>query len=64
MTRVGLEGRTELIADAGHGWYGPDMKRTMDQTFDFFEMLYCNVAAANCEGIILPRGCNRKQKCQ
>jgi hypothetical protein len=37
MARVGLEGRTELIADAGHGWYGPAMKRTMEQTYDFFE---------------------------
>jgi acetyl esterase/lipase len=38
MARVGLEGRTELIADAGHGWYGQEMKRTMEQTYDFFEM--------------------------
>ena len=38
MARVGLEGRTELIADAGHGWYGQEMKRTMEQTHDFFEM--------------------------
>ena len=27
----------ELIPDAGHGWYGQEMKRTMEQTFDFFE---------------------------
>ena len=37
MTRIGLEGRTELIADAGHGWYGQEMKRTMEQSFEFFE---------------------------
>ncbi|WP_435009181.1 alpha/beta hydrolase fold domain-containing protein [Tundrisphaera lichenicola] len=37
MTRAGLEGRTELITDAGHGWYGPEMKKTMEETYAFFE---------------------------
>jgi acetyl esterase/lipase len=38
MTRVGLAGRTELLIGAGHGWFGPEMKRTMEQTYAFFEV--------------------------
>ena len=37
MTRVGLPGRAELLIGAGHGWFGPEMKRTMAETYDFFE---------------------------
>ena len=37
MTRVGLPGRVELIVGAGHGWTGPEMRRTMDETYSFFE---------------------------
>ncbi len=37
MTRVGLAGRTELLVGAGHGWFGDQMKRTMADTYTFFE---------------------------
>ncbi len=37
MTRVGLPGRAELLIGAGHGWFGAEMKRTMAETYDFFE---------------------------
>ncbi len=37
MTKVGLPGRTELLVGAGHGWFGPELKRTMANTYDFFE---------------------------
>jgi acetyl esterase/lipase len=37
MTRVGLPGRVELLVGAGHGWTGPEMRRTMSGTYDFFE---------------------------
>ena len=37
MTRIGLPGRIELIVGAGHGWTGPEMKRTMSDTYEFFE---------------------------
>ena len=37
MSRVGVSGRVELLIGAGHGWTGPEMSRTMDETYDFFE---------------------------
>ena len=37
MNRVGLQGRTELLIGTGHGWVGPEMKRTMNATYEFFE---------------------------
>ena len=37
MSRVGIHGRTELIVGAGHGWVGPEMKRTMSDTYEFFD---------------------------
>jgi acetyl esterase/lipase len=37
MTKVGLPGRVELIVGAGHGWTGPEMKRTMNDTYEFFD---------------------------
>lgn len=37
MTRVGIAGRTELLIGAGHGWIGPELKRTMDETYAFFD---------------------------
>jgi acetyl esterase/lipase len=37
MTRVGLPGRVEILIGAGHGWSGPEMKRTMDATYAFFD---------------------------
>jgi acetyl esterase/lipase len=37
MSRVGLPGRLELLVGEGHGWTGREMKRTMNDTYDFFE---------------------------
>ena len=37
MSRIGLPGRIELLVGAGHGWTGPEMRRTMDDTYEFFE---------------------------
>jgi hypothetical protein len=37
MTRIGLPGRVELLIGAGHGWTGPEMRRTMDDTYEFFD---------------------------
>ena len=37
MTAAGVPGRVELLIGAGHGWGGDDLKRTMDETFDFFD---------------------------
>ena len=37
MTRVGLPGRIELLIGAGHGWTGPEMRRTMADTYEFFD---------------------------
>ena len=37
MSRAGVAGRTELLIGAGHGWVGPEMKRTMSNTYDFFD---------------------------
>lgn len=37
MTRVGIPGRVELIIGAGHGWTGPEMRRTMNNTYAFFD---------------------------
>jgi dipeptidyl aminopeptidase/acylaminoacyl peptidase len=37
MTKVGIHGRTELIIGAGHGWTGKELRRTMAETYDFFD---------------------------
>jgi len=37
MARAGVAGRTELLVGAGHGWFGAEMKRTMDETYAFFD---------------------------
>jgi acetyl esterase/lipase len=37
MTRVGLSGRTELIIGAGHGWTGKELRRTMAESYEFFD---------------------------
>ena len=37
MTAAGVPGRVELLVGAGHGWGGDDMKRTMIETFAFFD---------------------------
>jgi acetyl esterase/lipase len=37
MTRYNIPGRVELLVNAGHGWGDPDLKRTIDSTFAFFD---------------------------
>ena len=37
MTASGVPGRVELLLGANHGWGGDDLKRTMDETFAFFD---------------------------
>ena len=37
MTAAGVPGRVELLVGAGHGWGGDDLKRTMTETFAFFD---------------------------
>lgn len=37
LTNVGVAGRLELIAGAGHGWQGDDLNRTIQETYDFFD---------------------------
>jgi acetyl esterase/lipase len=37
MSKVGLPGRVELLIGAGHGWTGPEMRRTMNDTYEFFD---------------------------
>ena len=37
MTAAGVPGRVELLIGAGHGWGGDDLKRTMQETFEFFD---------------------------
>jgi acetyl esterase/lipase len=37
MTRYNIPGRVELLVGASHGWGDPDLKRTVDETFAFFD---------------------------
>ena len=37
MTASGVAGRVDLLIGAGHGWRGDDLKRTMDETYAFFD---------------------------
>ena len=37
LTAAGVPGRVELLVGAGHGWGGDDLKRTMDETYEFFD---------------------------
>jgi acetyl esterase/lipase len=37
MTAAGVPGRVDLLVGAGHGWGGDDLKRTMAETFAFFD---------------------------
>lgn len=36
LTKAGIPGRVELILGANHGWFGPEMARTLDGTMAFF----------------------------
>jgi acetyl esterase/lipase len=37
MAKAGVGGRTELMLGAGHGWGNPEMHRTLNETFAFFD---------------------------
>lgn len=37
MTRAGVPGRLEILVGAGHGWGNPDLLRTAQASFAFFE---------------------------
>jgi acetyl esterase/lipase len=37
MNAKGVAGRVELIVGAQHGWAGPELERTVDETFRFFD---------------------------
>jgi acetyl esterase/lipase len=37
QTTAGVPGRVEFLIGAGHGWGGEDLKRTMTETFEFFD---------------------------
>jgi acetyl esterase/lipase len=36
MSSAGVPGRVELLIGAQHGWDGPELRRTIDETFVFF----------------------------
>ncbi|MDB5295874.1 MAG: Alpha/beta hydrolase fold-3 domain protein [Phycisphaerales bacterium] len=36
LAKNGVDGRIELLLGEGHGWQGPELKRTADATFAFF----------------------------
>ncbi|MFO0904365.1 MAG: alpha/beta hydrolase [Pirellulales bacterium] len=37
MTRAGVPGRVEIMLNAAHGWAGPELDHTMEQSFRFFD---------------------------
>ena len=37
MSAAGVSGRVELLVGAQHGWAGPEMERTISETFSFLE---------------------------
>lgn len=37
LTNAGVAGRVELLIGAGHGWQGEEQKRTIDETYAFFD---------------------------
>jgi acetyl esterase/lipase len=37
MTKAGVEGRVELLIGLGHGWVGPELRRTAEAAFTFFD---------------------------
>jgi len=38
MTAAGVPGRADLIAGAGHGWGNPELTRTLEATYAFFDL--------------------------
>src|SRR5260370_809197 len=37
LTAAGVANRVDLIEGAGHGWTGDELKRTLEETFAFFD---------------------------
>ncbi|MGD9724035.1 MAG: alpha/beta hydrolase fold domain-containing protein [Pirellulales bacterium] len=37
LTEAGIPGRVELLVGAEHGWNGPELERTLDASFRFFD---------------------------
>jgi acetyl esterase/lipase len=46
MTNAGVPGRVELLLGAGHGWGGTDLKRTAQETQEFFDQYLKNAKPA------------------
>jgi acetyl esterase/lipase len=46
MNSAGVPGRVELLVGAQHGWAGTELKRTVDETFRFFDQ-YLKPAASS-----------------
>jgi acetyl esterase/lipase len=42
LTKAGVYGRVDLIAGAGHGWRDPELTRTIDETWAFFDQFLKN----------------------
>lgn len=40
LTAAGVRGRVELLLGAGHGWPSPELERTMEQMFQFFDAAF------------------------
>ena len=36
LTKAGVRARCELLVGAGHGWGEPDISRTINETYEFF----------------------------
>ena len=36
LTKAGVRARCEILVGAGHGWGEPDISRTINETYDFF----------------------------
>jgi acetyl esterase/lipase len=45
MSSAGVPGRVELLVGASHGWAGAELKRTMSESFSFFEQYLKNAKA-------------------
>ena len=37
MTKAGVPGRVEILVNAAHGWGGPELDHTIEQSFRFFD---------------------------
>jgi acetyl esterase/lipase len=39
LSRAGVRGRLDMIVGADHGWGNPELQRTVDETYAFFEQI-------------------------